>query len=104
MSILQSRTVSRSKQNWFARKSVQTGILRAISLLLIGIGGVVLMIPLVWMVSTSLKTNAEAFLFPPRWMPKRFLCPLYHTPLNDDASRAGDPGACVPHVQATGLA
>ncbi|MHB0874475.1 MAG: carbohydrate ABC transporter permease [Anaerolineae bacterium] len=63
--------------SWSARKSVQTAALRAISVAIIVIGGLVLLVPLIWMVSTSLKTNAEAFLFPPRWLPKRFLWQNY---------------------------
>jgi multiple sugar transport system permease protein len=58
---------------FFARKSVQVMLWRLVSVTLITIGAAILMVPLVWMVSTSLKTNAEAFLFPPRWIPKRFL-------------------------------
>ena len=56
---------------------MQIAALRFISVLLIVVGGAVLLIPLIWMVSTSLKTNAEAFLFPPRWLPKRFLWQNY---------------------------
>jgi len=36
---------------------------------LIGVG-VVILIPVLWMLSTALKANSEVFLFPPRWIPK----------------------------------
>lgn len=58
---------------WVRRKSVQVISLRVISVLIIVCGGAVLMVPLIWMLSTSLKTNAEAFIFPPRFIPKHFL-------------------------------
>jgi multiple sugar transport system permease protein len=33
------------------------------------LGGAVVMIPLLWMISTSLKPAAEVFAFPPKWIP-----------------------------------
>jgi multiple sugar transport system permease protein len=36
---------------------------------LLAIGAVVIMAPVAWMLSTSLKTAADAFLFPPIWIP-----------------------------------
>ncbi|MDQ6675345.1 MAG: carbohydrate ABC transporter permease [Chloroflexota bacterium] len=32
-------------------------------------GAVVMLVPFVWMVSTSLKTPAEVFVYPPQWLP-----------------------------------
>lgn len=37
---------------------------------LIILGAIVVMLPLVWMVTTALKQNYEVFLFPPRWLPE----------------------------------
>jgi multiple sugar transport system permease protein len=34
---------------------------------------VAFMVPLVWMISTSLKTNEEAMQMPPRWIPEKIL-------------------------------
>lgn len=68
---------STARGRWLGRKSVQTGLLRLMSVIIIVLGGAILLVPLIWMVSTSLKTNAEAFLFPPRWLPKRFLWENY---------------------------
>jgi multiple sugar transport system permease protein len=31
----------------------------------------IILIPVVWMLSTALKENSEVFLFPPRWIPKK---------------------------------
>jgi ABC-type glycerol-3-phosphate transport system permease component len=41
--------------------------------LFLALGAVVIMIPLVWMVSTSLKSNGQLFLFPPEWIPDPFV-------------------------------
>lgn len=33
-------------------------------------GAVIMALPFIWMILTSLKTNAEVFAFPPRWLPE----------------------------------
>lgn len=35
-------------------------------------GGIVFIIPFIWMLSTSLKPSAEVFIFPPEWIPSQF--------------------------------
>jgi len=40
----------------------------AVHLVLLG-GAVLMLLPLAWMVSTSLKDPGDVFLFPPRWVP-----------------------------------
>ncbi len=37
--------------------------------LVLGFFGVVLALPLAWLISTSLKTGAQTFLMPPKWIP-----------------------------------
>lgn len=37
--------------------------------LILVVGSAFIMLPLAWMVSTSLKSEGEIFLFPPRWIP-----------------------------------
>lgn len=49
-----------------------------ISLHLILIAGAAIMImPFVWMLSSSLKTNLEIFRFPPNWIPEKFIWQNY---------------------------
>lgn len=36
---------------------------------ILGVGGIVMMVPFFWMVSTSLKEPGQAFAYPPRWIP-----------------------------------
>lgn len=42
---------------------------RAITWLVIIVGAGVVLLPFFWMVSTSLKTPGQVFLFPPKWIP-----------------------------------
>ena len=39
--------------------------------LLFGLGSAVMLVPFLWMISTSLKENAEVFVYPPVWFPSR---------------------------------
>ena len=40
-----------------------------VATVVLGVGAVVLLLPLVWMLSTALKGSALVMLFPPRWIP-----------------------------------
>lgn len=51
-----------------AQKVLRTALIYAILLA----GGVVFTIPFLWMISSSLKTQVEVFVFPPRPLPKVF--------------------------------
>lgn len=42
---------------------------RGVSTLVVAAGAVVVLLPLVWMLSTSLKYSGNVFLMPPRWIP-----------------------------------
>jgi len=41
------------------------------------VGGVVFLIPFFWMLSTSLKSPGEVFIFPPVWIPQKFIWQNY---------------------------
>lgn len=47
-------------------KVILEGVLRHLILVIVGIAFI---LPLVWMVSTSLKANRQMFVFPPQWIP-----------------------------------
>jgi len=57
-----------SQGRWEARKWREVA-LRVIAHLLLIAGGFVMMLPFLWMISTSLKTPAQAYIFPPKWIP-----------------------------------
>lgn len=42
---------------------------KALALVLLTVGAVVVLVPLVWMVSTSLKSQSTSTEFPPKWIP-----------------------------------
>lgn len=68
-----SKAAARSPHHhlpWYRRRSVQDGILRTFSyILLIGIG-LILLMPFFWMLSSSLKEEYEIFQIPPTLLPK----------------------------------
>jgi ABC-type glycerol-3-phosphate transport system permease component len=50
------------------------------TLLLLGV--IIMMIPLVWTISTSLKSPSEVFIFPPTWLPKQLMWSNYVEAVN----------------------
>lgn len=70
---------SRNARLTFAqRRFISHAIIHTILLL----GVVLMMIPLVWTISTSLKSPAEVFMFPPTWIPERFMWSNYVEAVN----------------------
>jgi len=61
------------KIKWWARKSTQEMLGKIGTVVILSVGGVVVLIPLVWMLSTSLKDNLSVFLIPPQWIPRPLL-------------------------------
>lgn len=53
----------------WASRSFQDRLLVVICTILCILGVIVILFPLGWMISTSLKTRAEAVRFPPSWLP-----------------------------------
>jgi multiple sugar transport system permease protein len=47
-------------------------ILSAIGYVLLAMGGILMVLPMVWMVSSSFKTSAEVFTVPVQWLPGVF--------------------------------
>ncbi|MEZ4679555.1 MAG: hypothetical protein R2932_35590 [Caldilineaceae bacterium] len=39
---------------------------------LLSIGALFMILPFLWMISTSLKAPGDVFIFPPEWIPTRF--------------------------------
>ena len=44
---------------------------------LVALGGLTMVLPFVWMLSTSLKTTAQSMAFPPEWIPNPFVWENY---------------------------
>lgn len=50
---------------------------RLISYVILISGAILFIIPFLWMVSTSLKTDAQAFAYPPQWVPRPIMWQNY---------------------------
>ncbi|MHB0877752.1 MAG: carbohydrate ABC transporter permease, partial [Anaerolineae bacterium] len=62
------RPPARGERLW-ARKSVRERVFSYLALTIIMVGAVAVLVPFVWMVSTSFKTDQQVYLVPPRWIP-----------------------------------
>jgi multiple sugar transport system permease protein len=49
----------------------------ALSYLVLSAGAVIMILPFVWMLSTSLKTSAAVFVYPPQWLPNPLIWSNY---------------------------
>jgi ABC-type glycerol-3-phosphate transport system permease component len=67
---------------WYKRKTTRRRISLWTNTLIILIGAFILMIPLAWMLSTSLKANGEVFHIPINWIPKKVLFQNYPEAIN----------------------
>ena len=45
--------------------------------IVLGLGGIFALVPFIWMLSTSLKSQAQLFVFPPEWIPNPVLISNY---------------------------
>jgi ABC-type glycerol-3-phosphate transport system permease component len=54
---------------WQSRRVADTTRL-TLTYLTLGIGGIFVSIPFLWMLSTSLKNEGSVFLYPPQWIPQ----------------------------------
>jgi multiple sugar transport system permease protein len=63
--------------SWFRRKSVRSTINLWLGTLAILLGSILMLVPLVWMITTSLKPEGDVFLIPIRWIPRRILFSNY---------------------------
>ena len=60
---------------------------RGTATLLVSLGALVVLFPVVWMLSTSLKASGDVFLMPPIWIPRPFMWSNYPEAL--DFMKAG---------------
>lgn len=71
-----------SKQTGFwASKKRQERIISLILFVIAWLGACIFVIPLVWMITTSLKTPTEIFTIPPKWLPISKIVVNYDTKL-----------------------
>lgn len=53
--------------------AVKIGMVRGVSYIILISGSIFMILPFIWMVSTSFKTFAEALAMPPVWIPERLM-------------------------------
>lgn len=58
-----------NEPSWRQRRSTITLIWRLVAYIVVIIGAVVLMVPFLWMISSSLKPLNQIFSYPPVWIP-----------------------------------
>ncbi len=71
--VLTSGLAARSR----ARRRARDGAWAIFWYIVLTIIGIALALPLVWLVSTSLKTGAQTFVMPPKWIPEPFVWENY---------------------------
>src|SRR5919205_3379115 len=60
---------ARVRRGW-GSQSTRRHVRRALCTLLVLVGAIFMLVPLFWMVSTSLKDEGDVFLIPMQWIPK----------------------------------
>lgn len=65
-----ARSVPLPRRGALSSKARQERFIQIVATALCIIGAVVVLFPLAWMISTSLKTRAEVSQFPPAWIPR----------------------------------
>jgi multiple sugar transport system permease protein len=58
---------------WWQRKSGQQRLRQWLSMAVVTLGAFVVLIPIFWMLSTSLKDEGDVFIIPIQWIPKPIL-------------------------------
>ena len=59
----------------------------AIVYLLLTAGGIIMAVPFLWMLSTSLKPDGEVFSYPPEWIPSTIAWENYQLIFTDAKDR-----------------
>lgn len=58
-----------SNVEWWKRKSTRQLLLKISTYVILITGSIVILIPLLWMISTALKSGADVYSIPPKWIP-----------------------------------
>lgn len=66
----QSPAVRRPAVRWELGVKARTHIVNFLTVLILSLGGVLMALPFLWMVSSSLKSIAEIYVFPPAFIPE----------------------------------
>src|SRR5579862_7837334 len=78
---MSERSLSVARARTRPGASVGRGVGRVVTHSVLIFLSVIFLIPFIWLVSTSLKTDPQIFLFPPRWIPNPWTINQYHLAL-----------------------
>jgi len=70
------RNTSETVSFWQNRKTKQL-ISRGISHAILILGALIMVVPFIWMLSTSFKSPGKTFVYPPEWIPRPFVWQNY---------------------------
>lgn len=63
------RVLNAGTAHWFAGQRFQRRLGHAAAYFLLTLGGIVMMVPFAWLISSSLKSPQDIFVIPPEWIP-----------------------------------
>jgi len=63
----------KSRTSIFQSKYKREIITKLLAYILLGTASIILLIPIIWMITTALKPLDEVYIFPPTWIPKQIL-------------------------------
>jgi ABC-type glycerol-3-phosphate transport system permease component len=63
------RRLGAGSTNWFAGQKVRRRLGHAAAYVLLTLGGIVMMVPFAWLISSSLKSPQDIYVIPPEWIP-----------------------------------
>src|SRR5579871_1529822 len=72
---------ARAAPVWWDTRRGRTRLWHAVLHLLLIASGITFLIPLLWMISTSLKTQGTELVYPPQWIPQPIAWSNYSTVL-----------------------
>ncbi len=86
MSLTQTRRTSRNIGEVLAGKRFSQSLAKAIAYAILSAGGLIMLMPFLWMVSSSLKDASKVFVYPPQWIPdpvrwENYVYVVTHVPL-----------------------
>ena len=70
-----------SLPSWWSTQKGRTRLWHAVLHLVLIVFGITFLIPLLWMISTSLKTEGTELVYPPQWIPRPIAWSNYSTAL-----------------------
>ena len=73
---LTARQISERASIWQSRK-IRQKITSVISHVILIIGAFIMIVPFIWMLSTSFKAPGNTFVYPPEWIPRPFVWQNY---------------------------